>query len=936
MNTDSEVKKAKKHICTGLLAHVDAGKTTLSEALLYLGGSIRKLGRVDKGDAFLDTYSQERERGITIFSKQARILFKDMQLTLLDTPGHVDFSAEMERTLQVLDAAILIVSGSDGVQGHTRTLWRLLARYEIPVFIFVNKMDQQGTDKESIFDGLRENLSEFCVDFSYQETEGFHENIAVSDEAVLNEFLDTGKVSGETIRKLIRERKIFPCFFGSALKLSGVEELLEGLWQYTEEKEYPKKFGARVFKITRDAQGNRLTHMKITGGSLKSRDVLSGTVGMSFSANGMVREKEEWTEKINQIRLYSGEKFETAGEVSAGEICAVTGLSRTWAGEGLGIETKMVYPELSPVLSYSVLLPDGFDAALMLPKLRQLEEEEPQLHIVWDERNREIKAQIMGQVQTEIYRNLIQERFGIPVDFGTAGIVYKETIASTVEGVGHFEPLRHYAEVHLLLEPGQPGSGLQISADCSEDLLDRNWQRLILTHLEEKEHSGVLIGAPVTDMKITLKSGRAHIKHTEGGDFRQATYRALRQGLMQAESILLEPYYDFRLEIPDAVVGRAMSDLDKMHGNFSLQHSGTGMTVLEGMAPMALLQDYQKEVISYTKGAGQMYLSLKGYFPCHNTEEVLEKMDYDPLRDVDNPSSSVFCAHGAGFLVEWDEVPFYMHLESCLKDGREDGKNREWGDSWGWDLEEEAGRIFTMKGAARTAGSREEGRKGTSFIGQEEIDEILNRTAYANRKENRSGSRNGWKKTRGREERDFTGEAQTRVYKQLPKREAYLLVDGYNVIFAWEELKELAEKNLDGARGKLLDLLCNYQAVKGCQLIAVFDAYRLAGHPTEVSDYHNIHVVFTKEAETADQYIEKFAHENSHKYDVTVATSDGLEQIIIIGEGCQLISSRELKEDMERISREIVEEYASANPGGKGSVGERLEEKMREAMGGGR
>ncbi len=920
-----------RKLATGILAHVDAGKTTLSEALLYFGGSIRKPGRVDKGDAFLDTYGQERERGITIFSKEARISYKALQLTLLDTPGHVDFSAEMERTLQVLDMAILVISASAGVQGHTRTLWRLLNRYGVPIFVFVNKMDQPDTDRETILEKLKADLSEYCIDFTDQETEEFFENIAVSDEGALNEFLTTDRICDETIQKLIRERKIFPCFFGSALKLTGVEELLNGLLRYTGGTGYPTGVGARIFKITRDAQGNRLTHMKITGGSLKARDELSGMGEASFQSGGQIRRREPWTEKINQIRLYSGEKFETHAEVTAGEICAVTGLTKTRAGEGLGFERGTVRPELSPILSYSVLLPDGMDAAVMLQKLRQLEEEEPQLHIVWDERNKEIKAQIMGQVQTEVYRNLIRERFNVDVDFGTGSIVYKETIANTVEGVGHFEPLRHYAEVHLLLEPGLPGSGLRISSDCREDLLDLNWQRLVLTHLEEKEHPGVLAGAPITDMKITLKAGRAHLKHTEGGDFRQATYRALRQGLMQAENVLLEPYYDFRLEVPDSAVGRAMSDLDKMRGNFSLQQSGTGTAVLEGMAPMALLQDYQKEVVSYTKGAGQLHLSLKGYFPCHNTEEVLENACYDPERDVENPSSSVFCAHGAGFLVAWDEAPSYMHLESCLKNkGDEDGNPAAAdGEEWSWLSESGEDRIFTAKGAERVSGREKAGENASSFIGTEEIDEILNRTAYANRKGSGTGNRNGWRRNGRKEESTLTRGAQTRTYKQTPKKEAYLLVDGYNVIFAWDELKELAEKNLDGARGRLLDLLCNYQAVKGCQLIAVFDAYRLAGHPTEVSDYHNIHVVFTKEAETADQYIEKFAHENSHKYDVTVATSDGLEQIIIIGEGCRLMSSRELKEDIERLSREIVREFEGANPGGGAGVGEKLAEKLQ-------
>lgn len=869
----------QKHICIALLAHVDAGKTTLSEAMLYLSGSIRKLGRVDKKDAFLDNYGQERERGITIFSKQARLSVNDTQFTLLDTPGHVDFSAEMERTLQVIDYCVLVVSGSDGVQGHTRTLWRLLTHYKIPVFLFVNKMDQQGTDKAAILEELRTQLSEFCVDFSENGTEAFFESIAISDEEALNEFLETGQVSGDRIKKLIKERKVFPCFFGSALKLFGVENLLKGLEQYTQEEVYSTEFGARVFKITRDIQGNRLTHMKITGGSLKAKEILSG-ICKEISPEG----KRSWQEKVNQIRTYSGDKFETPGEVKAGEICAVTGLNETWAGEGLGYEKETIYPELSPVLCYSILLPDEYDAVAILPKFRQLEEEEPQLHIIWDEKNKEIKAQIMGQVQIEVYQKLIRERFGIPVEFGTGSVVYKETITSVTEGVGHFEPLRHYAEVHLLLEPGEVGSGLKFATDCSEDLLDRNWQRLILTHLEEKEHVGVLIGAPITDMKITLKSGRAHQKHTEGGDFRQATYRALRQGLMKAESILLEPYYEFRLEVPENAVGRAMTDLDKMYAEFGLENTGTGMSVLKGMAPMVLLQDYQKEVIAYTRGEGQLSCSMKGYYPCHNQEEILSQREYDPLADVENPSASVFCAHGAGFLVEWNRVQDFMHVESCLKEKAQENISLH-------------------------ISSREE----PLWLGVDEIDEIINRTSHANKKENKAGIRIGWKRENRSSRKAELSEAQTRIFAPTPKKEKYLLVDGYNVIFAWEELKGLAERNLDGARGKLLDILCNYQAIINCNLIAVFDAYRLEGHPTETLDYHNIHVVFTKEAETADQYIEKFAHENSHKYDVTVATSDGLEQIIIVGEGCTLISARELQQEIARASEQLLENFRENN-----------------------
>ena len=893
-----------KKLVIGILAHVDAGKTTLSEGLLFAGGSIRKLGRVDKKDAFLDNYAQERERGITIFSKQAVLRGKAVEITLLDPPGHVDFSTEMERTLQVLDGAVLVISGSDGVQGHTLTLWRLLKRYQIPVFLFVNKMDRQDIDKRAVFHGIKEQLSEACISFSQTDTEEFYESIAVCDEDALNAFLEEGRIGKEQMQKLIRERKIFPCFFGSALKLTGVEELLDALGEYIPEKNYPSAFGARVYKITRDEQGNRLTHMKITGGSLKVRDVLAGEE-RGQAADG---EQRKWEEKVNQIRVYSGEKFETLQEAEAGTVCAVTGLTHTFAGEGLGMEKEILYPELAPVLSYRVLLPEGMDALKMLPKLRELEEEEPQLHLLWDEKNREIKVQIMGQVQIEVYRNLIRERFGVEADFDAGSIVYRETIGDTVEGVGHFEPLRHYAEVHLLLEPGEPGSGLVMASDCSEDILALNWQRLILTHLKEKEHLGVLTGAPITDMKITLKSGRAHPKHTEGGDFRQATYRALRQGLMQAESVLLEPYYAFCLEIPDQSVGRAMTDLEQMHGAFSLEHSGEGRAVLRGTAPMALLQEYQKQVISYTRGEGQLYCTMAGYFPCHNTEEVLREKAYDPLGDVENTPHSVFCAHGAGVIVEWDQVSSYMHLESCLLNEKDLKSEEEYPVYRNWE--------------------KREGREEI-WLGTEEIDEILSRTSHANRKENHKGAKAGWKRTGTKKEADMP--RQVRTYNPLPRKEAYLLVDGYNVIFAWEELKELAETNLDGARGKLLDLLCNYQAVKKCNLIAVFDAYRLTGHPTETLDYHNIHVVYTKEAETADQYIEKFAHQNARQYDITVATSDGLEQIIITGEGCKLISSRELREEILQTSRQVMEEFGRTRSGGKTTLGELLSgEQMKE------
>ncbi len=898
----------------GILAHVDAGKTTLSEGMLYLCGSIRRLGRVDKRDTFLDTDIQERERGITIFSRQALLSIGNTRITLLDTPGHVDFSAEMERTLQVLDYGILVIGGRDGVREHTLTLWRLLKHYGIPVFLFINKMDRPEADKEEILGALRSLLSENCIDFSRQEGAEFFESIAVCEEDALNEFLETGEIRGEHIAGLIRERQLFPCFFGSALKTDGVEELLQGLDRYTIEKKYPEEFGARVFKITRDTQGNRLTHMKITGGSLRAKDVIAGVCGQDARRESAQEDVSCWEEKVNQIRFYSGDKYRAETEAGAGEICAVTGLTKTWAGEGLGYEREAVYPQLEPVLGYEILLPKECDPAVVFPRFQELEEEEPQLHPVWDEKTRKIRVQIMGQVQMEVYQKLIQERLGIHAEFGTGSIVYKETIADTVEGVGHYEPLRHYAEVHLLMEPGEPGSGLQISSEVSEDVLDRNWQRLILTHLREREHPGVLMGAPITDMKITLKAGKSHLKHTEGGDFRQAVYRALRQGLMQAESILLEPYNEFTLEVPEYAVGRAMTDLENRHGTFSMENTARGMVRLKGMAPVALLGDYQKEVIAYTRGAGQLVCTMKGYFPCHNTEEVLTQKGYDPLTDAENPVGSVFCIHGAGTYVEWNRVPEFMHLESCLPKGgfpeREENKGS---------------RQDFPAGIRRGERGRNRDREEDRFIGQEEIEDILKRTSHANRKEDRV--RTGWKRSGRSHERAAvskagfqeagTGETGTRVCPSVEKKEEYLLVDGYNVIFAWEELKELAQHSLDGARGKLLDILCNYQAVKKCSLIAVFDAYRLEGHPTQTLDYHNIHVVFTAQAETADQYIERFSHENSRKYDITVATSDGLEQVIITGEGCKLISSREFKEEIRRASVRILEDFGNANPIGK-------------------
>ena len=841
-------------IVVGILAHVDAGKTTLSEGMLYTSGAIRTMGRVDNRDAFLDTYALERERGITIFSKQAVFPLGTTQVTLLDTPGHVDFSPEMERTLQVLDYAILVISGADGVQGHTRTLWNLLRRYEIPTFVFVNKMDQKGTDAEVLLQELKNVLEEGCVDFSTKRDAHFYEEAAVCSEDALEEFLETGRLKKETLQELFLERQLFPCFFGSALRLEGVKEFVEQMQELIKVPAYPETFGAKVFKIARDEAGNRLTYLKITGGSLKVKAVIEG-------------------QKVNQIRIYSGEKYEAVNEVEAGSICAVTGLSDTYPGEGLGAEQGTYLPVLEPVLNYQVIPTEGDDPILLLPKLRELEEEEPQLHIVWEEALQEIHVQLMGEVQLEVLKTLIYERFGVEVEFGQGNILYKETIQNTVEGVGHFEPLRHYAEVHLLLEPGEPGSGVQCMSVCSEDVLDRNWQRLILTHLMETEHRGVLTGAPITDIRITLVSGKAHLKHTEGGDFRQAVYRAVRQGLKQADSVLLEPYYEYRLELPSENVGRAMTDIKRMHGTFGLPQTEADRTILTGTAPVSTMRDYQKEVHAYTRGNGTLQCTLKGYALCHNTEEVLAATGYDSERDTLHPTGSVFCAHGAGFLVPWYEVKEYMHLPSIMQEKPSDSSEEK-------------------QTAYRVS------KETDAWIDTEEVDRIIAQSVGANKKQ----------KTLPKKKVPEYYKSTSKPKKQ-EVREEYLLVDGYNVIFAWEDLKDLAQVSIDGARGKLLDVLCDYQGMKKCHLIVVFDAYRVQGHKTEISTYHNIHVVFTKEAETADQYIEKFAHENGKKYNVTVATSDGLEQIIIRGQGCRLLSTRELKDEIERTKKTLFEEH---------------------------
>lgn len=888
-------EKMKKHICAGLLAHVDAGKTTLSEALLYTSGAIRKLGRVDHQDAFLDTYELERNRGITIFSKQAVMNLEDLQITLLDTPGHVDFSAEMERTLQVLDYGVLVISGADGVQGHTQTLWQLLKRYHIPVFLFINKMDQPGTDRQLLMEELKKRLDTNCIDFSLPQEEDWQEQIAMTEEELLEQYLEEGRVDESRIPGLIQERKIFPCFFGSALKMTGVEEFVQGIRKNVVYPVYPEEFGAKVYKIGRDNQNARLTYMKITGGTLKVKTILSNQTEMKT-------EEKIWEEKADQIRIYSGEKYELVNEAAAGTICAVTGLTQTYPGQGLGKEKASELPVLEPVLTYQIRLPQECDVHQMLLKLRQLEEEEPLLHIVWKEELGEIHAQVMGEVQIEILKSLIKERFGVSVEFDAGNIVYKETIKEPVEGVGHFEPLRHYAEVHLLLEPGERGSGMQFAANCSEDVLDRNWQRLILTHLEEKEHKGVLTGSSITDMKITLVTGRAHIKHTEGGDFRQATYRAVRQGLRKAESILLEPYYEFRLEVPSGMVGRAMTDIQRMCGEFAPPLQEGEMTVLTGTAPVVTMRDYQTQVISYTSGTGRLFCRLKGYFPCHNEEEVVAAAGYDPEGDMENPTGSVFCAHGAGFVVDWDQVEEYMHLESCFTPKKtvvSEEKKEIPGYSGDWKAETEA-----------------------YWKNEKELTEIFERTYGPIRSKSDEESsvrdRRRWKRSRRESiSAENSGYRSVARYKDNSPEKQYLLVDGYNIIFAWDDLKELAEANIDGARTKLMDILCNYQGYKKCTLILVFDAYKVQGNPGNTEKYHNIHVVYTKEAETADQYIEKTVHEIGKKYHVTVATSDRLEQVIILGQGGTRMSARELREEIDQVSGQIQQEVLDRRISGK-------------------
>lgn len=897
-----------KKLVVGILAHVDSGKTTLSEAMLYTAGKIRKLGRVDHKDAYLDTDAQERERGITIFSKQAVFTYDGMEITLLDTPGHVDFSAEMERTLQVLDYAILVINGMDGVQSHTDTLWKLLKRYEIPTFIFVNKMDMEGTDKDAVFQNIRKKLDGDCVDFSSGDRD---EQIAMADERLLDTYLDSGMVEVEDIIEAILDRKIFPCFWGSALKLSGVQELLDAMNTYMVMPAYNAEFGGRIFKISRDAKGERLTYMKVTGGSLKCREQIEGTEG-----------------KVNQIRIYSGARYETVEEASAGTVCAVTGLGETSAGQGVGCEQENVFAGLEPVLSYKVSYPEDKDAVVVLRDIRQLEEEEPELHVEFAQETGEIFVKVMGQVQLQVLTQIIKDRFGYLISFGMGRIIYKETLAEPVMGVGHFEPLRHYAEVHLLMEPLEPGSGMQFDTICSEDVLDKNWQRLILTHLEEKEYRGVLTGAPITDMKITVTAGRAHQKHTEGGDFRQATYRAVRQGLMMGECRLLEPVYAFRLEIPTEMTGRAMNDITRMHGRFAQPEIEGEMSILTGTAPVATMQEYQQDVTAYTRGQGKLSCTLQGYEPCHNEDEVLAASTYDPELDMANPASSVFCAHGAGYIVDWYDVYDMMHVKEdpgFALAGMEDVLRNITSEPTEADEDN------------RKRMAREQQDAGAPVYDEKELEDIFVRTYGSNSRENaaynkagfnrhnksvseadwyvKKAAEHGKSKTAGAQTPSVgsktadTGIARPGAYRKQKGEKEYLLVDGYNVIFAWDDLKALAAVNIDSARDKLIDVMSNYQGYVGCELILVFDAYKVKQNPGSITKHGNIHVVYTKEAETADMYIEKTTHELGRKYKVTVASSDGLEQLIIMGQGALRMSSRGLREEVERVNQILRNDY---------------------------
>lgn len=844
-----------KKLVMGILAHVDAGKTTLSEALLYSTGKIKKLGRVDNKNAFLDNNLLERERGITIFSKQAVIKTENTEITLLDTPGHVDFSSETERTLQVLDYAIIVISARDGVQVHTETLWKLLSRYNVPTFIFVNKMDLEDTDKINIINNLCKNLSECCVDFT-EENDAFFENISLCDELSMEKYMENGTLSTDEISVLIKDRKVFPCFFGSALRLEGIDKFIAAIEKYAVQPEEKKEFGAKIFKIARDNQGNRMTFMKVTGGKFRVKSVVS------YNSNDS---KEQLEEKANILRIYSGEKFEPIEEAVQGNVVAVLGLSKTFPGQGIGFEEGGFEPILEPVLNYRVKLPEGISPAQFLPKLKQLEDEDPQLHIEWNEQLGGIYASLMGEVQEEILKSMVSERFGIEIGLDDGRIIYRETIAEPVEGMGHFEPLRHYAEVHLVLEPGEPGSGMVFETRCSEDNLDRNWQRLVLTHLEEKVHIGVLTGSPITDMRVTLVAGRAHVKHTEGGDFRQATYRAIRQGLMKAKNVLLEPYYSFRLEVPSEQIGRAINDIREMNGTFSSPEMKDDMVEISGRAPVSTMRSYFKDVVSYTHGKGKLVCFSDGYAPCHNTEEVIKEFGYNPEADVLNSPDSVFCSHGAGTTVKWNEVEKHMHVSSGIDF---DGSN-------GIML------IPNVKVFRRNFS-----------IDEKELEAIMEREFGPIRRKQYSEA----VMDRPKEHKTTT-----------VKKKDYLIVDGYNMIFAWEGLKKLASENLDAARHILMDILANYRGYTKTELVLVFDGYKVKGNYGEKSDYHGIHVAYTKEGETGDMYIEKLISEIGKNYNVKVATSDNLIQVAAVGSGVLRMSAGELKEEIEWVNKQIKE-----------------------------
>lgn len=851
-----------KKAVIGILAHVDSGKTTLSEAMMYVSGNIRRLGRVDHKDSFLDNFRLERERGITIFSKQAILRYEDTEFTLLDTPGHVDFSAETERTLQVLDYAILVISGTDGVQSHTVTLWKLLRKYRIPCFLFINKMDMQGASKERVLIELKNKLSDNCVDFSTDSAEELYENIALCDDSLLEEFDTAGSISDTAIISEIEKRHLFPCLFGSALKLNGVEDFLELLNRYTAVKEYGKDFAAKVYKISDDTQGGRITHMKITGGELKVRSILPG-------------KKNQNGEKVNQIRIYNGEKFTTVDTAASGAVCAVTGITFALPGDGLGTESDTGSPVLEPVLTYAVILPDELDAQTALAKLRLLEAEDPQLNILWNEQHKEIRIRLMGDIQLEILQSVIEDRFGFTVSFSQGSIIYKETIADAVEGVGHFEPLRHYAEVHLLLQPAERNSGLVFRSECPEDKLDKNWQRLILTHLYEKTHIGVLTGSPITDMEIIIKSGKAHPKHTEGGDFRQATYRAVRQGLRSAKSVLLEPIYSFTLTVPAENIGRAMTDITRMHGSFDTPETDAYTATITGTAPVSTMRDYAKEVMQYTHGNGSLSTALKGYEPCHNADEVIAAIGYDADSDVENTADSVFCSHGAGHNVKWNEVPSHMHLPSVLSEK----KSTDTDSSPKRDL------------------SRFKHQKDI-FASDKELMQIFEQTYGPVRRKQYSEPKRY--KT--------VDHQQQKKKKNLPadyNGVEYVLVDGYNIIHAWDNLRGMVNEHMDVARNLLINTLCNYQGYKKCELILVFDAYKIKGHVREVEKFNNITIVYTKEAETADMYIERASYKLAKNNRVRVVTSDGMEQLIILGNGAIRVSAREFREEIDTAEAEI-------------------------------